>query len=222
MDKKIAILVDVGFVNRAFKSGKPVRNFSPDSIYNFTRAFVCEGEDLVRIFYYHAEPYSGVEERPVSKDHFDFATTDEYMKQKDFLTRLALKDYVAIRRGKTVFSGWNLNNNVIDKFKRNPSYEVTDNDYFPNIQQKGVDIKIGLDVAWISEHNEISKIILITADSDFVPAMKFARREGVQIVLGQYKPYSAFLSHDFREHTDVTRYVDKLPGKEGDWTQVVK
>lgn len=215
--KKIAILVDVGFVNRAFKLGRSPRNFSPDAIYDFTRAFVCDDEDLVRIFYYHAEPYSGTETRPVSGDHFDFTTTAEYVKQKDFLSRLALKDYVAIRRGKTVFSGWNLNNNVIEKFKYDPTYEVTDADYTPNIQQKGVDIKIGLDVAWISEHNEIEKIILITADSDFVPAMKFARREGVQIVLGQYKPYPARLSHDFREHTDVTRYVDKVSMK---WERV--
>lgn len=209
---KIAILVDVGFVKKAFSSGNPMRNFSPNSIYDFTRAFVKDQEELVRIFFYHAEPFDGIVKLPVSDDEFDFKTTDEYSNKKDFLKKLSLKDYVAIRRGKTVFTKWDLKDNVIDKFKENPTYTVTDDDYSPNIQQKGVDIKIGLDVAWISEHNEINKLMLITADSDFVPAMKFARREGVQIIVGQYKPYSAFLSHDFREHTDVTRYVDKIDG----------
>jgi len=30
---------------------------------------------------------------------------------------------------------------------------------------------------------QTDRVILVTADSDFVPAMKFARREGVQVVL---------------------------------------
>jgi uncharacterized LabA/DUF88 family protein len=206
---KIAILVDVGFVKKAFSSSYPSRNFSPDSIYDFTRAFVKTDEELVRIYFYHAEPFDGIVKLPVSRSDFDFKTTPEYSKKKDFLKKLSLKDYVAIRRGKTIFTKWELNNEIIDKFRTDPTYVVTDDDYTANIQQKGVDIKIGLDVAWISEHNEIGKLILVTADSDFVPAMKFARREGVQIVVGQYKPYTAFLSHDFREHTDVIRNVDK-------------
>lgn len=211
--KKIAILVDVGFVDRAFKLAPIGRSFSPDSLYDFTRAFVDPNtDDLIRIFFYHAEPYGEVVKLPVSNNVYDFKTSPQYINKKNFLSRLALKDHVAIRRGKTILSGWILKDSIIQKFQQNPAYTVIDDDYKPNIQQKGVDIKIGLDVAWISEHNEIEKIILITADSDFVPAMKFARREGVQIVLGQYKPYIARLSHDFREHTDVTRYVDKVNG----------
>lgn len=207
--KKVAILVDIGFVQKAFTSGKKT-NFNPTAVYEFTRAFVNNDEDLVRIFFYHAEPFADEVTLPVSGLKKDFSTTKEYINNKDFLKNLALKDYVAIRRGKTVFRGWKLNENIISKFRNNNQYVVVDSDYTPNIQQKGVDIKIGLDVAWISEHNEISKIILITADSDFVPAMKFARREGVQIVVGQYKGYSAYLSQDFREHADVFRYVDKI------------
>jgi uncharacterized LabA/DUF88 family protein len=60
---------------------------------------------------------------------------------------------------------------------------LVDDDFEANIQQKGVDIKIGLDVAWISQHNAINRIILLSADTDFVPAMKLARRQGVQITL---------------------------------------
>ena len=29
----------------------------------------------------------------------------------------------------------------------------------------------------------VERIVLVTADSDFIPAMKFARREGVQVTL---------------------------------------
>lgn len=48
---------------------------------------------------------------------------------------------------------------------------------------KRVDMKIGLDVAWLASKGIVDRIILVTADTDFVPAMKFARREGVQVLL---------------------------------------
>ena len=44
-------------------------------------------------------------------------------------------------------------------------------------------MKIGLDVAWLSSKSIVERIILVTADSDFIPPMKFARREGVQVIL---------------------------------------
>jgi uncharacterized LabA/DUF88 family protein len=49
-------------------------------------------------------------------------------------------------------------------------------------------------------------IVLVTGDSDFVPAMKFARREGAQLVL-------VTLGHGVRdslgEHADIV--VDRFP-----------
>lgn len=44
-------------------------------------------------------------------------------------------------------------------------------------------MKIGLDVAWLSSKGIVERIILVIADRDFIPAMEFVRREGVQVVL---------------------------------------
>ena len=49
--------------------------------------------------------------------------------------------------------------------------------------QKGVDMKIGVDIASIAYKKQVDKIILISGDSDFVPAAKLARREGIDFVL---------------------------------------
>ena len=49
--------------------------------------------------------------------------------------------------------------------------------------QKGVDIRIGLDIAWISLKRVVDVIVLVTGDSDFVPVMKFARKEGLKVIL---------------------------------------
>jgi uncharacterized LabA/DUF88 family protein len=49
--------------------------------------------------------------------------------------------------------------------------------------QKGVDIRIGLDIAWISLKRVADVLVLVTGDSDFVPVMKFARKEGLKVYL---------------------------------------
>ncbi len=60
-------------------------------------------------------------------------------------------------------------------------------------------MKIGLDIAWLASKKIVDKIVLVTSDSDFVPAMKFARREGIQV-------YLASLNHQVKseliEHSD--------------------
>lgn len=48
-----------------------------------------------------------------------------------------------------------------------------------SLRQKGVDMRIGIDISTIALKKQADTIILITGDSDFVPAAKVARREGV-------------------------------------------
>ena len=56
-------------------------------------------------------------------------------------------------------------------------------DLVPDIKQKGVDLRIGLDIARLSLNRIVDTIVVVTGDSDIVPAFKFARREGVRIYL---------------------------------------
>ena len=44
-------------------------------------------------------------------------------------------------------------------------------------------MRLGLDIASITLKRQASIIILVTGDSDFVPAAKLARREGVRVIL---------------------------------------
>lgn len=50
-------------------------------------------------------------------------------------------------------------------------------------RQKGVDMRIGLDIASVTCKKQADQIILISGDSDFVPAAKLARREGKVLIL---------------------------------------
>ena len=61
--------------------------------------------------------------------------------------------------------------------------DLTDADLVLDIQQKGVDMRIGLDIAALAQKGLVDQIILIAGDSDFVPAAKYARREGIDFIL---------------------------------------
>lgn len=56
-------------------------------------------------------------------------------------------------------------------------------DIVPKIQQKGVDMRIGLDIASLAIKRLVSAIVVVSGDSDLVPAMKLARREGLSVFL---------------------------------------
>lgn len=75
-------------------------------------------------------------------------------------------------------------------------------DVEPNLVQKGIDMKIGLDVAWLSTKRLVDRIVLCTGDRDIVPAMKFARREGVQVAIA---PLGARVNRALYEHADLIR-----------------
>ena len=61
--------------------------------------------------------------------------------------------------------------------------DLNEDDVQLSINQKMVDTKIGLDIATITLKKQADQIILISGDSDFVPASKLARTEGVDFIL---------------------------------------
>ncbi len=76
---------------------------------------------------------------------------------------------------------------------------VTAKDFVPDMGQKGVDIRIGLDIARISVKRIVDIIVLITGDSDFVPVMKFARTEGLKVYL---EPLGHAVRRELKVHAD--------------------
>lgn len=107
----------------------------------------------------------------------------------------------------------NENNGQLGDNQKKPleNAPITADDFEPDFTQKEVDIKIGLDVAWLSSKRIVDKIILVTGDTDFIPAMKFARKEGVQVVMisimNNNMKDSDYLKSELKEHTDEVRYL---------------
>ena len=83
--------------------------------------------------------------------------------------------------------------------------DLTDDHFTLDIKQKGVDMKIGLDMATIASKKQVEKIILITADSDFIPAIKMARKEGIIIQLDPMQ--NEYIKQELLEHLDILASV---------------
>jgi len=78
----------------------------------------------------------------------------------------------------------------------------------PIVTQKGVDIKIGLDIASLSHQGIIDQIVLISGDSDFVPAAKMARRSGIDFILD---PMWNHIKDGLNEHIDGMQTIFPKP-----------
>ena len=88
--------------------------------------------------------------------------------KKAFLGDIAKQDRFGLRAGQLSFRGWTQHKN---------------GKYSPIFQQKGVDMKCGLDIAVMSMKKIVDAIIIIAGDSDFIAPLKVARKEGVLVAI---------------------------------------
>jgi len=121
-----------------------------------------------------------------------------------FLRDLAALDNIALRSGELSFDGWSVKQLSVAQILET-GRRLVGTDLEPDLKQKHIDIKIGLDIAWLASKRIVERIVLVTADSDFVPAMKFARREGVQVVLVTMG--HTLVKRELKVHADELRSV---------------
>ena len=174
---------------------------------------------LYRVFFYDAPPFMGRAHFPISKRAIDFAKTEQASFRRDLFVRLRKTRDVALRLGELAGrSRWILREDAQRRLLRREITldELTDDDFDYDLKQKGVDMRIGLDISSLTLKKQVKVIVLVTGDADFVPAAKLARREGVEIILD---PLGFNVSDALFEHIDGLRHglarVDQ-PGAEPD------
>lgn len=117
---------------------------------------LANGKQLLRTYYYHCMPYK------------DKVPTAEQIKRfnnmQRFITSLEYLDRYKVRLGKLEYRG-------------------QDSDGAPIYQQKRVDILLGCDLVLLAAKRQIGTAIIVTGDSDFIPAIDVAINEGVEIEL---------------------------------------
>jgi uncharacterized LabA/DUF88 family protein len=66
-------------------------------------------------------------------------------------------------------------------------------------------MRIGLDIATYAASDHIERLGLLTADTDLIPALKHARRAGLQVTL--YELPGQKIHRELIEHSDIRRVV---------------
>ena len=206
--KHTAILVDGGFYRRIaydiYGDKSPVERAKELEDY-CKRHIRDDHEDriLYRIFYYDCMPSSKMVYHPMLKKTINLSKSPLYSWMNDFATELKSKRKFALRFGTLSEDRlvYNLKNSALRKlYSDSIKFEdLTENDFELNIEQKGVDMKIGIDIASLAYKKQVDQIILISGDSDFVPAAKLARREGIDFILD---PMRSHIKDDLFEHID--------------------
>lgn len=168
--------------------------YDPDCIEAVAHARVAEDEALLRILYDDCAPYRGNPRLPVSGEPALFQGSDEWLKV------LAAKPQFAVRLGAFKFRGFEPKQVPI------ASADLSDEDFKPRFEQKGVDMRIGLDIASYAADRSIDRIIPVTGDTDCLPAMKRAGSYGLQVVLVQFPKQR--LARELLWHSDFQRSVE--------------
>ena len=157
---------------------------------------------LYRVFYYDAKPFGNAQRYPISGTRLDFANSDEAKFRLELFERLKQKRKFALRLGKVIKeSGWRLTEKASKLLREGElkASELTDDHFTFGLRQKGVDMRMGVDITSVTLKKQASTIILVAGDSDFIPAAKLARREGIEVILD---PMWRSVSADLFEHID--------------------
>lgn len=128
--------------------------------------------DIIRVYYYHCLPY---QDKPPTQ-----AQSERFGKMQRFFRALQRTPRFEVREGRLAYRG------LDDKKK-------------PIFEQKRTDLLLGIDLVLHSVQRSIDEAFIIAGDSDFTPAIRTAKSEGVV----------TYLIHGANPHDDLLDEVDE-------------
>lgn len=133
---------------------------------------LADGREILRTYYYDCLPYQS---DPPTKDE-----SKRFAKKERFFHALERLPRFEVRKGRL---------EVRNRAGNGPRVFV----------QKRVDILLGVDLALLAAKHQISDAAILAGDSDFLPAIEAAKREGVVI----------HLYHGNSAHRDLLAHCDE-------------
>lgn len=220
-----ALLIDGGFFLKRYhllqgsqspsEAAKALHRMCLDHLTTKSREKEAKSKQLshlYRIFYYDCPPLTNKAHNPITREAIDFSQTPMAAWRLQFFEELKKLRKVALRLGylNERSACWIFRPDAFKKLlaRQTTLDELTDRDVRYDVRQKGVDMRLGLDIASLAYKKQVDQIVLVAGDSDFVPAAKLARREGIDFILD---PMWAPIRADLHEHIDGLRSVLPRP-----------
>ncbi|MFH0799403.1 MAG: NYN domain-containing protein [Pseudomonadota bacterium] len=178
---KVAIFIDAGCLDKILQNSFG----KPRLDFRKLIAALSEGKELLRAYYYHCMPYQGTNPTLEEKDR--------YRKKQSFIHRLSEIPRLECRQGR-------LARYSDPSVKGGLRYE-----------QKRVDVMMAGDLVRLSATGKINDAILITGDSDFVPAIIETKQFGIVVHLFYVPPINDELREACDERTIISQeLIDKI------------
>lgn len=191
-----------GFGERRLRKNARM-SLSPTAQLTFETKTELKPANCTEFFYYDCEPIGRRSVfHPLRKQNVDLDKSDTSAWALEFFEELKRRRKFALRMGtlsKQCY--YNLKPEVTRQLLvgQRTIESLSEEDFIFVAQQKGVDMRIGTDIASLAYKKQVDQIILIAGDSDFVPAAKLARREGIDFILD---PMWADIKDELFEHID--------------------
>lgn len=212
MDKiRTAILVDGGFYRKRSKSlwGDKTPKERADELESYCHKHASNSY-LYRSFYYDCPWLTDNIFNPISRKTINYKKSEAFIWTDSFYDELKHRRKFALRMGRlSEAPQFVLKEDALKRLFRGDLQfsELTEKDLRLNAKQKGVDMRIGIDITSLALKKQVDQIILIAGDSDFVPAAKLARREGIDFVLD---PLWHQVADDLFEHIDGLQSFNRV------------
>lgn len=133
--------------------------------------------ELLRAYYYHCMPYQS---NPATDDE-----KKRFAAKHRFVTALRHLPRFEVRLGRLAFRGTNTEGE-------------------PIFIQKRVDMMLGVDMALLAAKGRITNVVLLSGDSDCIPAVEAVKPEGVLVSL-----WHGGFSHDTAPHRELVEVCDE-------------
>ncbi len=210
---RVAILVDGGFYRKRANHlfGEKTAEKRAEELEQYCKKHLKNKKGtpdnyLYRVFYYDCPPCDKNIFHPFTQRSVNMKKSELYEWMNTFLAELKSKRKFALRMGRLSVNnaGYVIKPDVIKSlFSGKIQFsDIKESDFYLDIKQKAMDMKLGTDIASMALKKQVDQIILIAGDSDFVPAAKLARREGVDFILD---PMGQKINEDLSEHIDGIR-----------------
>ena len=216
-NKKTAILVDGGYYRVRSRDiwGNLSATDRANELYDYCMLHIKEPDeprDLYRIFYYDCPPMTRSIRHPLTGNDIDFSRAPGTAWSNTLYRCFAEKPKTALRMGELAetTASFVLKDAVLGELLKGSKKisDLREEDFRIDVKQKGVDMRIGLDVASMAERRIVDQIVLIAGDSDFLPVIKMARRSGIAVMLD---PMKQFPKRNMIEHVDgIESYIEKM------------
>ena len=215
--RKTAILVDGGYYrvrSRDIWGGLSAVDRA-NELYNYCLLHITEPDDprdLYRIFYYDCPPMTRSIKHPLTGNDIDFSRASGTAWSNTLYRCFAEKPKTALRMGELAetTASFVLKDSVLGELLSGNKKisDLREDDFRIDVKQKGVDMRIGLDVASMAAQKIVDQIVLIAGDSDFLPVIKMARKSGIEVLLD---PMKQFPKRNMIEHVDgIESYTEKM------------